>query len=432
MSTLAVIGAGYVGLVNAACLAELGHRVALVEIDPAKVDRLRHGHVDILEPGLEPLVQQNIANGQLTVTADYTEAVPMAEYVMAAVSTPVGDDGLHDLRALWGAVDTLAPTMAPGATLVVLSTVPPGTTDAIGERLHATGRTDLVTAVQPEFFQEGRAVQDAWSPPRVIVGCHDRDRGAAVAQLWRREDVPVLLTDPATAELTKLASNAYLAAKISFINEIADHASRVGADVTQVAQGMGLDPRIGASYLGAGLGFGGSCLPKDVQGLGAQMRPLGGVPRMLEATHEVNNARPDAVIGRLVEHLGTLEGRTIAVLGIAFKPGTADRRESAAIGLARRLAGAGAKVRATDPTVGGEESETVAAEIGSGVEVFDLTAATEGAHAVVLATEWPEFINLDWSVVAQRMSGRIVVDARNALDAEVIRGAGLAYTGLGR
>ncbi len=351
---------------------------------------------------------------------------------MAAVSTPVGDDGLHDLRALWRVVDTLVPAMASGATLVVLSTVPPGTTNEISQRMSAAGRSDVTTAMQPEFFQEGRGVRDAWAPPRVIVGCHDRARAASVAQLWRREDVPVLLTDPATAELTKLASNAYLATKISFMNEIADHAARVGADVTEVAHGMGLDPRIGPSYLSAGLGFGGSCLPKDVQGLGAHIRSLGGTPRMLDATNDVNNARPSAVLDQLTRHMGTVEGRTIAILGIAFKPGTADRRESAAIALAHHLAAAGARVRSTDPTVGTGDSSSAASEIGNDVEVVDIMAAIDGADAVVLATEWPEFIGLDWTRVAQKMNGRLIVDARNVLDSVAIKDAGLEYAGLGR
>lgn len=432
MSRLAVIGAGYVGLVNAACLAEIGHDVALVDVDRSKVERLRGGSVDILEPGLEELVRANVSNGRLLATADYEEAIPAAEYVMTAVSTPVGEDGLHDLRALWGAVDSLAPLMSSGATLVLLSTVPPGTTDAAEARLRAAGREDVFAAVQPEFFQEGRAVQDAWSPPRVIVGCRDRARGAAIAQLWRREDVPLLLTDPANAELAKLASNAYLAARISFINEVADHAARVGADITEVAHAMGLDPRIGSRYLSAGLGFGGSCLPKDVQGLSSQMRAMGGEPRMLDAAFAVNQARPEAVIRGLGEHLGSLEGKTVAVLGIAFKPGTSDRRESAAITLARRLASTGARVRATDPTVGPDEAGAVAAEIGGGIEVTDLTAATEGADAVVLATEWPEFVDLDWPRLAQRLAGQVVVDARNVLDREALHNAGLTYVGLGR
>lgn len=432
MTRLAVVGAGYVGLVNAACLAELGHHVAVVEASPERLAALRRGEVGMLEPGLEPLVRENQARGRLAVTDDYAEAARDAEYAFIAVNTPVGPDGHHDLRNLWAAADSLAPVVASGSAVVILSTVPPGTTDALGERLEAAGRQDVSVAVLPEFFQEGSAVQDAWNPPRVIVGCRDRDRGEAIANLWRREDVPILLTDPPSAELSKLASNSFLAAKVSFINEIADHAARVGADITQVAEAMGLDPRIGSRYLSAGIGFGGSCLPKDLEGLATQMRALGGRSSMLDAVREVNSGRPAAVCALIEARLGRLEGARVALLGIAFKPGTGDRRDSASIFLARVLAANGCAVRATDPTVGIEDQATVAAEIGQGVQVTSLPDALDGADVVVLATEWPEYAAMDWGDVAQRIAGRLVVDGRNAVDPAAVCAAGLDYAGMGR
>ena len=428
-ASIGIIGAGYVGLVNAVCLAEIGHRVWCFDTDAGKVKRLNGGVVDILEPDLTELLASGLDAGMLTFHATAQEALQEAEIVMICVDTPTDPKTGPDLTRLMAAVRSVADHAERVEILVLRSTVPPGTSilaEEEFERLNGSRGVPVVS--HPEFFQEGRAVADCRGPSRIVVGSRDRAAAGRVAGLWNMPDVPTVVSDLESAEMTKQASNAFLAAKISFINDIARICDAVGADIDIVAEGMGLDPRIGAQYLKAGVGFGGSCLPKDLRALVASARSHGWEPRTLTAAIEVNDIQRQLVSDLLAERLGSLSGKTIALLGLAFKADTSDLRDSPAVAIAGLLVDGGATVVATDPAVHGGEPE-----IPDGVRLADdAYSAAAGAMAVVLVTEWSEFMELDWSRVAGAMEGRLVVDGRNTLDPAMIRDAGLEYVGIGR
>ena len=421
---LAVIGVGYVGLVTAAGFAELGRDVWCVDIDAARIERLHAGEVPIHEPGLgEVLAAQR---KRLHFTTDLAEVLQHARLLFVAVGTPPTYSGDADLSAVHAVVDALP---ADGRhALVMKSTVPSGTGAAVKRTLAARGGPDFPYVSCPEFLREGSALADFRHPDRVVIGDDGGEAGDAVAALYEPLGAPLVRTDVTSAEMIKLASNAFLATKISFINEIANVCEETGADVNEVARGMGLDPRVGASFLQAGIGFGGSCFPKDVNALKQLAGNSGYHFQLLGAVIEVNELQKRRVVGKLQKHLGSLAGRTVTLLGLAFKPNTDDMREASSLVLAARLQAEGAHVRAYDPV-----AEAGSAELMPGVELAPgPLEAVAGADAVVLVTEWDEFAALDWGAVAQGMNGRLLIDGRNALDPETVRAAGLDYEGIGR
>jgi UDPglucose 6-dehydrogenase len=416
-----VIGVGWVGLVTAACFAELGHPVVARDILQEKVDSLSRGEVTIHEPELADLVRRNAE--RLTFTTDMSELLGAARLLFVCVDTPPTYSGDADLSRVRAVVDELPE--GGEHVLIMKSTVPAGTGESIRRDLPGLSYVSC-----PEFLKEGTAVADFTNPDRVVIGSDpgDEDAAAAVAGLYEPLGGEILHTDVASAEMIKLASNAFLATKISFINEIANVCEEVGADVGEVARGMGLDQRIGSSFLRAGIGYGGSCFPKDVSALKMLAGNTGYHFQLLTAVIEVNELQKRRVVGKLGAHLGSLLGKRIALLGLAFKPDTDDMREASSLVLAARLQGEGAEVVAYDPVA----SERAGELLGT-VEMADsVSAALEGADAAVLVTEWSEFAELDWEAARARMARPLLVDGRNFLDPEKLRAAGFEYEGIGK
>jgi UDPglucose 6-dehydrogenase len=419
---IGVIGAGWVGLVTAACFAELGHEVWARDIVPEKVESLSRGEVPIHEPGLSELVQKNAE--RLRFTTDMGDVLERAQLLFVCVDTPPTYSGDADLSRVEAVLGELGDSNEHA--LIMKSTVPVGTGRSIRRRRDGIGYVS-----NPEFLKEGSAVDDFMRPDRVVVGAADDSAEFAdrVEALYAPLGAEVVRTDVASAEMIKLASNAFLATKISFINEIANVSEELGADVREVARGMGLDDRIGPKFLQAGVGFGGSCFPKDVQALKQLAGNTGYHFQLLTAVVEVNELQKRRTISKLQKHLGPLAGKEIALLGVAFKPNTDDVREATSLVLAGRLAGEGANVRAYDP-VAGEKAEDMLAGARIAVSALD---AVDGADAVVLVTEWPEFRELDWTgEVKGRMRVPLVVDGRNYLDREQLVAGGFTYEGIGR
>jgi UDPglucose 6-dehydrogenase len=419
--SIGVVGTGWVGLVTAACFAEMGHPVVAVDIDAEKVEALRRGEPPIHEPKIDELLARNA--DRLTFTTDLADAMDAARLLFVCVDTPPTYSGDADLSRVGAVVDALGDD---GEHAVVMkSTVPAGTGHAIRRDLPSIAYVSC-----PEFLKEGSAIDDFMHPDRVVIGADPGDEWAAdaVAEIYAQLGGEVVRTDVASAEMIKLASNAFLATKISFINEIANVSEEVGADVTEVARGMGLDQRIGHSFLRAGLGYGGSCFPKDVSALKQLAGNTGYHFQLLTAVIEVNELQKRRVLKKLEKHLGSLAGRKIALLGLAFKPDTDDMREASSLVLASRLKGEGASVRAYDPI-----AEEPARELLPDVEFRASAAdALEGADAAVLVTEWPEFADIDWAAARDTMAMPLVVDGRNFLDPTAVRAAGLVYEGIGR
>jgi UDPglucose 6-dehydrogenase len=421
---IGVIGTGYVGLVTAAGFAELGSDVWCVDIDEAKIERLRRGEVPIYEPGLEELLARNAE--RLHFSTDIADALEHARLLFVAVGTPPTYSGDADLSAVHAVVSAIP--AAEDRALVMKSTVPCGTGASLQRVFGENGKGALGYVSCPEFLKEGSAVADFLHPDRVVVGDDGGWAGDAVAALYAPLKAPLVRTDVASAEMVKLASNAFLATKISFINEIANVCEETGADVVEVARGMGLDDRIGKKFLQAGIGFGGSCFPKDVDALKQLAGNSGYHFQLLTAVIEVNDLQKRRVIGKLQRHLGGLAGKRVALLGLAFKPNTDDMREASSLVLSARLQADGASVSVYDP-VAEEQARTLV----SGVDFAGSPlAALEGADAAVLVTEWQELIELDWAQVAAAMQGSLVIDGRNALDPVAVRAAGLTYEGIGR
>jgi UDPglucose 6-dehydrogenase len=439
---VAVIGTGYVGLVTAACLADLGHRVVGVDSDAAKVRALEHDRVPIHEPGLEALVAMHRAADRLRFTTDLGGALEAVELVFIAVGTPADADGSTDLGAVTDAAAQVGARLAAPATVVVKSTVPIGTTERLGKlvaaELRARGVAWRAPVIgNPEFLREGRAVRDFLEPDRIVVGAslpeHAERLLAAYAPLVAR-GVPVLMLGPRSAELAKYAANAMLAARISFMNEMAAIAEAGGADIEEVRAGIGSDPRIGPEFLRAGIGWGGSCFPKDVASLAHGARRFGVEPQMLAAVQAVNERQKRWAFERLrhayAAHDG-LRGRRIAVWGLAFKPGTDDLREAPSLALVTQLLAAGAEVAAWDPVA----LDGARRQLGERPRLHWASGCLEtldGAHALVLATEWDEFRRADPHAVAARLADRLVLDGRNVLDREAWEGAGLTLWQVGR
>ena len=418
---IGVIGVGWVGLVTAACFAELGHEVWARDIVPEKVESLSRGEVPIHEPGLPELVRKN--SERLHFTTDMGELLERTQLLFVCVDTPPTYSGDADLSRVEAVIAELGDSN--DHALVMKSTVPVGTGRSIRRR-----RDGLGYVSNPEFLKEGSAVEDFMHPDRVVVGADGDSAEYAdrVEALYEPLGAEVVRTDVASAEMIKLASNAFLATKISFINEIANVSEELGADVREVARGMGLDDRIGPKFLQAGVGFGGSCFPKDVQALKQLAGNSGYHFQLLTAVIDVNELQKRRTIGKLQKHLGSLVGKEIALLGVAFKPNTDDIREATSLVLSGRLAGEGAHVRVYDPVAAPKADGLLAgAQVaGSALEAVD------GADAVVLVTEWPEFAELDWSQVRGRMRTPVVIDGRNFLDREALREAGFVYEGIGR
>jgi UDPglucose 6-dehydrogenase len=420
---VAVFGAGYVGLVTGACLADLGHDVVVRDVVEDRISALRRGEVPIYEEGLDELIERNRA--RLGFTTDVGEAVEAAEVVYVAVGTPPTYSGDADLSSVWTVVDEL-PRVDHRIVVVMKSTVPVGTGRAVRHRLDDRGLVNVGYVSNPEFTAEGTAVRDFLKPDRVVIGAFEKADGDLVERLHEGIDAPVVRCDVASAEMVKLAANAALVTRISFINEIANVCEATGADVVTVSEGIGLDRRIGPQFLRAGIGFGGSCFPKDSLALKQLAANSGYNFQLLNAVIEVNELQKRRVVGKLERRLGPLRGKKVALLGLAFKPGTDDMREAPSLVLAGRLLAEGAEVSAWDPVADGRSHVHGADIADSALE------ALEGADAAVVVTEWPEIRDLDWAEAAARMRTRLVVDGRNVLDPVALRALGFEYEGIGR
>jgi UDPglucose 6-dehydrogenase len=430
MPAIAVIGTGYVGLTTAACLADLGHDVTALDIDETKVATLKTGKPTIYEPGLEELMSRNVKAKRLRFTTDYAEAIPESAFVFVAVGTPMGRRGDADLVFVKQAAKSIAGAMKKTLIIVNKSTVPIGTGDIVsrivGESLEREIPFHVVS--NPEFLREGSAIQDFMHPDRLVFGSHDEPAARAVAALYGKLQTNILVTDLHTAEMIKYASNAFLATRISFINEIARICERVDADVKVVSEGMGLDRRIGSLFLDAGIGYGGSCFPKDVKALARMAETLGYHPELLDAVMEINLDQRTLFVEKLREVLGGLRDQVIGILGLAFKPNTDDVREAPAIDVIQSLLQKGAKVRAYDP-----KAMPVLKRLLNGISYCkDAYDAATGADALLLVTEWDEFRHLDMERIKKAMRRPVIVDGRNLYDPKTMRDLGFVYRGVGR
>ena len=422
---IGVVGAGWVGLVSAACFADLGHEVTVRDIDAERIEDLEAGRVPMYEAGLAELVERN--RDRLRFTLDIADVFGSARIALICVGTPPTYSGDADLSAVWQVLDEL-PELESRTILAMKSTVPVGTGEKVRAALDARGLAHVGYVSNPEFLAEGRAISDFMRPDRIVVGAFAESDADAVAAIYRDIPAPVVRTDVASAEMIKYASNAFLATKISFINEIANVCEETGADVRAVAHGMGLDHRIGQHFLGAGIGYGGSCFPKDVAALKQIAGNSGYHFQLLTAVIEVNELQKRRVVGKLTKHLGSLEGKTIALLGLAFKPNTNDLREASSLVLAARLLAEGATVRAWDP-VALDEARSVL----KGVELAPtLLEAVSGADAAVVVTEWEHLRGLVAPEMRDAMRTPLIVDGRNMLDPDAARAAGFVYEGIGR
>ena len=424
-ATIAVVGTGYVGLTTGAYLAHLGHTVVCADVVPEKVERLNRGEIPILEAGLSELVREGLDSGRLSFVLGAAAAVGEAEFVFLCVPTPQGEDGAADLSYVRRAASEIASSLGPECVVINKSTVPVGSTRVV-ER--AIGRDDVYVVSNPEFLREGSAVHDCLHPDRIVIGSDDQSAAMRVAGLFAALRAPLVITDPASAETIKYASNAFLATKVSFVNALANVCEAVGADVREVVLGMGHDRRIGFEFLKPGPGWGGSCFPKDTRAMVRIAEDAGYDFGLLRGVITVNDEQYERMVDKVERTLGsTLEGCHVAVWGLTFKARTDDLRDSPAIEVVRRLQARGARVQAYDPTV------TEAGPPLAGIEVVaDPYAPCEGADVLVVLTEWDEFRWLDFNKVAGSMATPRIVDTRNLLEAAAIRRLGFTYTGLGR
>ncbi len=430
---IAVVGTGYVGLVTGTCFAESGNQVACIDIDAAKIARLNTGDIPIFEPGLSEMVEHNVEARRLTFTTDLPAAVKEAQLVFLAVGTPSSEDGSADLSALWRVVADIAPHLPHDAIVVTKSTVPVGTNHEINERLaQLTGRACDV-ASNPEFLKEGAAIDDFIKPDRVVVGVRRSEVAEVLRELYSpflRTEKPFLVMSPESAEMTKYVANALLATKISFINEMANLCERTRADINDVRRGIGHDSRIGFAFLFPGVGYGGSCFPKDVRALASTARRSGVEPRILDVVDCVNTHQKLIVPEKIERYFdGQLSGRTIAIWGLAFKPRTDDIREAPALVLIDRLLAGGAKVQVHDP----EALENVERIYGDKLSYADQPyAALEGADALAIMTEWKEFLQPDFEQMRSRMKSPVIFDGRNLYTPRQMKAARFTYFSIGR
>jgi len=433
MSKICVVGTGYVGLVTGTCFADLGNEVVCLDVDESRISNLNNGKMPIYEPGLEQVVSLNKKAGRLTFTTDYNLALDKADFAFIAVGTPSGVDGEADLQFVRSAAEAIADIVNQPIVVVNKSTVPVGTGDWVADiikkrRITIGTPLDFSVVSNPEFLREGSALNDFMQPDRVVLGSTDREAANKVAQLYSTLRCPILVTDLRTAEMIKYASNAFLATRISFINEIANMCEEMGADVREVALGMGYDNRIGHAFLDAGLGWGGSCFPKDVKAL-AHMAVLHGThPQLLQAVMDINRNQRRRVIFKLRKALGNLDEKVIGVLGLSFKPNTDDIREAPALEIIHLLENEGAIVQAYDP-----QAMENASQVFKRVIMCDSPyKVAEGADALVLATEWNEFKQIDLKRIYDLMRQPIIMDGRNLWDPEKVISIGFKYFGVGR
>jgi len=430
LKNITVIGTSYVGLTTGACFADMGNQVVGIDVDEEKIARLRQGILPIHEPGLQEVVVRNANAGRLRFTTSYEEGMREAEFVFIAVGTPDDGKGGADLSQVRTAAQSIAEALTRPVIVINKSTVPIGTGDLVTSIIDEHKQSDISFSVvsNPEFLREGSALADCMNPDRVVLGSTDRAAAETVATLYLSLKCPMIITDLRTAEMIKYASNAFLAARISFINEIAAICEQLGADVKEVALGMGFDKRIGPAFLEAGLGFGGSCFPKDVKALMWMAQEAGQHPQLLQAVMDINRDRRQWVIQRLRDRLGDLHSKRIALLGLAFKPNTDDVREAPSLEVIAHLQAAGACVAAYDPVAMGN-----AAAVTEGVEFCsDAYAAAAGSDAVVLITEWNEFKNLDLERIKASMHRPILLDGRNLYEHDELRRMGFDYLGVAR
>lgn len=430
MKQICVIGVGYVGLVTAACFADLGNRVIALDINQEKIDGLKRGEMPIYEPGLKELVQRNVQAKRLFFTTSYADALDHTEFAFIAVGTPSGVDGEADLRYVAAAAETIAREMKAPLIIVNKSTVPVGTGDWVADiiRAHQPALIPFWVVSCPEFLREGSAINDFMQPYRTVLGSLDHEAAEKVAQLHLPLRAPIVITDLRTAEMIKYASNAFLATKISFINEIANICEALGADVKEVAVGMGYDKRIGPLFLDAGLGYGGSCFPKDVKALAYMAAEKGRHPQLLHAVMDINDDRRPMMVQRVKELLGDLRGKRIGLLGLSFKPNTDDMRDAPAVDIANSLIAQGSVVRAYDP-VAMDVARPLLPEVEMAEDPYILA---EGCDALVVVTEWNEFKHLDLERIHSLMRQPVLVDGRNIYDPPAIRNLGFRYLGFGR
>jgi len=431
MRNITIIGVGYVGLVTGTCFADLGNKVCCLDVDEAKIKMLQEGGIPIYEPGLEEMVRRNVNAGRLVFTTDYAEALVDAEFLFIAVGTPEGVDGEADLKYVRSAAESIARTMDHPLIIVNKSTVPVGTGDWVADIVNSNQPEPIEFAVvsNPEFLREGSAIVDFMNPDRVVLGSLNREAADRVAQLYLSLRTPIIVTDLRTAEMIKYASNAFLATRISFINEIANICEQLGADVKEVAVGMGYDKRIGHYFLDAGIGYGGSCFPKDVKALAHMASIQGTHPQLLKAVMDINHYQRRQIILKLRELLGSkLRGKVIGLLGLAFKSNTDDIREAPAIAVAHLLLREDAQVKGYDPV-----AMPNAARLLPGMQLakdpYDLVT---GCDAAVVCTEWNEFKHLDMSKIKQMMRQPFIVDGRNLYEPAEMQRLGFTYRGVGR
>lgn len=430
MKQICVVGVGYVGLVTGACFADLGNRVVALDVDEQRIENLKKGIMPIYEPGLDELVKRNVRAGRLTFTTSYEEGLRGSEFAFIAVGTPSGVKGEADLQYVASAARSIAASMVEPLVIINKSTVPIGTGDWMADIIKGAQRRNIEFSVVscPEFLREGSAIGDFMSPHRTVIGSLHREAAEKVAQLHLPLRAPIVITDLRTAEMIKYASNAFLATKISFMNELADLCEAVGADIKEVAAGMGYDARIGRHFLDAGLGWGGSCFPKDVKALAYMANERQLEPRILNSVTDVNYRRRTAAVQQLSDMLGGLKGKTIGLLGLAFKPNTDDMREAPSIDIARYLAEAGANVRAYDPV-----AMEVARSIMPSVEMFrDPYKMADGCDGLMVITEWNEFKQLDLDQLKSVLKQAVIFDGRNIYDPAIMKERGFAYRAVGR
>ncbi len=429
---IVVVGTGYVGLVTGTCFAETGHEVTCLDIDTRKIEALHAGRIPIYEPGLEELVRRNVKERRLAFTTSYPEAMKGAEIAFIAVGTPPGETGEADLSYVLGAAEQLGRAMTGYAVVVNKSTVPVGSAEKVAEAIRKVTSHPFDVVSNPEFLKEGAAIEDFMRPDRVVVGVASERARAVMAELYApfvRAEQPVLFMDLRSAELSKYAANAMLATRISFMNEMASLCERLGADVDQVRRGLGSDRRIGHSFLFPGVGFGGSCFPKDVRAVMTMARFVGLDFDLLRSVERVNERQKRWVVEKATKHFGSLHGRTFAVWGLAFKPKTDDMREAPSLTVVEGLVGGGARVKAHDPVA----AEVAARLFGARIELSqEPYGAAEGADALCLVTEWNEFRQPDWARLKRIMKTPVVFDGRNVWDEAKARAAGFTYYGVGR
>lgn len=427
MSNIGVVGMGRVGLVAAICFAEMGHCVVGLDNNKERVGQLRRGQAPFYEPGLAELLAEHHANGRLAFTTDYRIASRDSEFIFIAVNTLEGDDNCSSLAGVL--MEVLSATAHRRPIIVIKSTVIPGTTEALAAKLSGTLNHDAPPlAVNPEFLREGTAIVDFLHPDRVVIGAYSQDVGEALASLYQPLGRPIMITQPTTAELIKHAANAYLATRLSFINEMSALCEALRADITEVSRGLGLDHRIGQHYLRAGLGYGGSCLPRNLASLTDTARRRGLQPTLLEATAQVNQQQRQRLVRRLETLLGGLAGATVGVLGLAYKPDTDDVRESPALAIISALQERGARIQAYDPRAM-PEARPLLPHIVYCPSAYE---AAQEADALLLATAWPEFVDLDWAAIKPRMRRPVVMDGWNLWDPEPLHALGFCYIGVGR